>query len=137
MTIDRRKSMRAVQGVRRAAPAGDFDYERNGWGYSARRRPDPRIAALIHRALGDARTVLNVGAGAGSYEPDDRYVVAVEPSAAMRDRPTEYPRSTPPPNGFRSTTTASTQPSRQSPSTSGATRTSAYERCGASVAAWW
>jgi len=70
--------------VRRPAPAGDFDYERNGWGYSARRRPDPRIAALIHRALGDARTVLNVGAGAGSYEPDDRYVVAVEPSAAMR-----------------------------------------------------
>lgn len=70
--------------MRRPAPAGDFDYERNGWGYSARRRPDPRIAALIHRALGDARTVLNVGAGAGSYEPDDRYVVAVEPSAAMR-----------------------------------------------------
>ena len=68
----------------RAAPAGDFDYERNGRGYSARRRPDPRIAAFIRAALGDARTVLNVGAGAGSYEPDDRYVVAVEPSAAMR-----------------------------------------------------
>jgi hypothetical protein len=64
--------------------AGDFDYDTHGRGYSRRRRPDPRIAALIHAALGDARTVLNVGAGAGSYEPDDRYVLAVEPSAAMR-----------------------------------------------------
>jgi len=77
-------STRMVASARRAAPAGDFDYERNGSGYAARRRPDPRIAALIHRALGDARTVLNVGAGAGSYEPDGRYVVAVEPSATMR-----------------------------------------------------
>ncbi|WP_433370364.1 class I SAM-dependent methyltransferase [Actinoplanes sp. CA-142083] len=64
--------------------AGDFDYDTHGQGYARRRRPDPRIAALIHTALGDARTVLNVGAGAGSYEPDDRYVLAVEPSAAMR-----------------------------------------------------
>src|SRR3954469_15606234 len=64
--------------------AGDFDYETRGHGYARVRRPDPRIAALIHAALGDARTVLNVGAGAGSYEPTDRYVVAVEPSAAMR-----------------------------------------------------
>ncbi|MEV4539191.1 class I SAM-dependent methyltransferase [Asanoa sp. NPDC049518] len=63
---------------------GDFDYETNGHGYARRRRPDPRIAAMIHSALGNARTVLNVGAGAGSYEPDDRYVVAVEPSARMR-----------------------------------------------------
>ena len=63
---------------------GDVDYERTGHGYSTRRRPDPRIAALIHDALGDARSVLNVGAGAGSYEPADRYVAAVEPSAAMR-----------------------------------------------------
>jgi len=68
----------------RAAPAGDFDYEANGSGYAVRRRPDPRIAALVHAALGDARTVVNVGAGAGSYEPADRHVVAVEPSAAMR-----------------------------------------------------
>jgi hypothetical protein len=68
----------------RAAPAGDFDYEANGSGYAVRRRPDPRIAALVHAALGDARTVINVGAGAGSYEPTDRHVVAVEPSAAMR-----------------------------------------------------
>ncbi|GAA0382961.1 methyltransferase domain-containing protein [Micromonospora gifhornensis] len=65
-------------------PVGDFDYETKGQGYAAQRRPDPRIAALIHAALGDARTVLNVGAGAGSYEPTDRYVVALEPSARMR-----------------------------------------------------
>lgn len=68
----------------RARPAGDFDYERHGDGYAAVRRPDPRIAARVHAALGDSRTVLNVGAGAGSYEPTDRYVLAVEPSAVMR-----------------------------------------------------
>ena len=64
--------------------AGDFDYERYGHGYTAQRRTDPRIAALVHQALGDAQTVLNVGAGAGSYEPEDREVLAVEPSPAMR-----------------------------------------------------
>jgi len=69
---------------RRTDPAGDFDYETHGDGYATRRQPDPRIEAQVHAALGDARTVLNVGAGAGSYEPSDRYVVAVEPSAAMR-----------------------------------------------------
>jgi SAM-dependent methyltransferase len=68
----------------REVPAGDFDYEAGGHGYALRRRPDPRIAALVHAGLGEARTVLNVGAGAGSYEPEDRYVAAVEPSAAMR-----------------------------------------------------
>lgn len=60
------------------------DYEHHGRGYALRRRTDPRIAARIHEALGDARTVLNVGAGSGSYEPDDRCVLAVEPSATMR-----------------------------------------------------
>ena len=60
------------------------DYEQRGRGYARNRRTDPRIAARIHAALGDARTVLNVGAGAGSYEPADRWVLAVEPSAAMR-----------------------------------------------------
>jgi hypothetical protein len=60
------------------------DYERHGRTYAQHRRPDPRIAARIHAALGDARTVLNVGAGAGSYEPHDRWVLAVEPSATMR-----------------------------------------------------
>lgn len=66
------------------AVGGDVNYDRLGAGYAAQRRPDPRIAAHIHAALGDARTVLNVGAGAGSYEPSDRYVLAVEPSAVMR-----------------------------------------------------
>ena len=65
-------------------PAGDFDYDALGLGYAQQRRADPRIAALIGGALGDAASVLNVGAGAGSYEPEDRHVVAVEPSAAMR-----------------------------------------------------
>jgi SAM-dependent methyltransferase len=70
--------------------AGDFDYETQGDGYAQIRRADPRIAAQIHAALGDARTVVNVGAGAGSYEPADRHVVAIEPSATMRaQRPRE------------------------------------------------
>jgi SAM-dependent methyltransferase len=60
------------------------DYERHGRTYAQHRRPDPRIAARIHAALGAAGTVLNVGAGTGSYEPHDRWVLAVEPSAAMR-----------------------------------------------------
>ena len=64
---------------------GRTDYEGPaGEGYTAQRRADPRIAARIEAALGDAVTVLNVGAGAGSYEPAGREVVAVEPSAAMR-----------------------------------------------------
>jgi SAM-dependent methyltransferase len=72
--------------------AGDFDYERGGVGYAGRRRTDPRIAARVHAALGSAKTVLNVGAGAGSYEPPDRQVTAVEPSAAMRaQRPAGRP----------------------------------------------
>jgi ubiquinone/menaquinone biosynthesis C-methylase UbiE len=60
------------------------DYERHGRTYAQHRRADPRIAACIHAALGEARTVLNVGAGTGSYEPRDRWVLAVEPSATMR-----------------------------------------------------
>jgi SAM-dependent methyltransferase len=63
---------------------GRVDYEVHGRGYAQRRRADPRIAARIEAALGDARTVVNVGAGAGSYEPPDRWLLAVEPSAAMR-----------------------------------------------------
>jgi len=58
-------------------------YDRIGATYQATRRPDPRIAAHILAALGDARSVLNVGAGTGSYEPTDREVLAVEPSATM------------------------------------------------------
>jgi SAM-dependent methyltransferase len=60
------------------------DYERIGGTYARHRRADPRIAARIEAALGGARTVLNVGAGSGSYEPMDRWVLAVEPSATMR-----------------------------------------------------
>ncbi len=52
-------------------------------GYALRRRPDPRIAAELMSALGDARTIVNVGAGAGSYEPTGRAVLAVEPSEMM------------------------------------------------------
>lgn len=63
-------------------PAGAV-YDTIGQGYTRQRRPDPRIAARLTEALGDARTVLNVGAGSGSYEPPDRRVVAVEPSAVM------------------------------------------------------
>ncbi|MFG1991783.1 MerR family transcriptional regulator [Actinoplanes sp. NPDC048988] len=59
-------------------------YDAIGSAYPATRRTEPRIAARIHQALGDARTVLNVGAGTGSYEPLDREVTAVEPSAVMR-----------------------------------------------------
>jgi SAM-dependent methyltransferase len=63
-------------------------YDRIGVGYRALRRPDPRIAAAIVNALGPAASVVNVGAGAGSYEPVDRRVVAVEPSREMiRQRP--------------------------------------------------
>jgi ubiquinone/menaquinone biosynthesis C-methylase UbiE len=58
-------------------------YDTIGRTYSATRRADPRIAAQILAALGDATTVLNVGAGTGSYEPTDRFVVAVDPSPTM------------------------------------------------------
>ena len=58
-------------------------YDRIGEGYAEVRREEPAIAAAIGAALGDARTVVNVGAGAGSYEPPDRDVVAVEPSPVM------------------------------------------------------
>ncbi len=58
-------------------------YDTIGVNYSDLRKPDSRIEMLIERALGSARTVLNVGAGAGSYEPADRHVTAVEPSVEM------------------------------------------------------
>src|SRR5690348_4044507 len=64
------------------------DYDRIGREYTFTRQPDPRIAALISEALGDVRSVVNVGAGAGSYEPPQIAVVAVDPSIAMiRQRP--------------------------------------------------
>jgi SAM-dependent methyltransferase len=58
-------------------------YDEIGFGYRDRRRPDPRLAAAISRALNRTETVVNVGAGAGSYEPSDRFVVAVEPAMTM------------------------------------------------------
>jgi SAM-dependent methyltransferase len=64
--------------------AGDANYGTIGASYTRYRRPDARIAARIGEALGEARTVLNVGAGAGSYEPSGRQVTPVEPSASMR-----------------------------------------------------
>jgi SAM-dependent methyltransferase len=64
--------------------AGVGGYDATRATYALTRRGDPRIGAAIERALGDARSVVNVGAGAGSYEPADREVTAVEPSATMR-----------------------------------------------------
>src|SRR5579859_8148586 len=58
-------------------------YDKIGGSYATGRHEDPRIALAIWTALGDATSVVNVGAGAGSYEPRDRHVVAVEPSAIM------------------------------------------------------
>jgi SAM-dependent methyltransferase len=69
---------------RGAGSAGDVDYGAIGRSYARFRQPEPLIATQILEALGDARTVLNVGAGTGSYEPTDREVTAVEPSASMR-----------------------------------------------------
>jgi SAM-dependent methyltransferase len=71
----------------------DSKYDRIGINYSELRKPDPRIARHILSALGSARTVLNVGAGTGSYEPIDRQVTAVEPSIEMiRKRPASAAR---------------------------------------------
>jgi len=61
-----------------------FDYDSHGQTYSGHRQTDPGIAEYVFRALDDAKTILNVGAGAGSYEPPGKYVVAVEPSIVMR-----------------------------------------------------
>src|SRR5262245_56870699 len=61
-------------------------YDPSGATSTVTRRTEPRIAAQVWAALGDARTVLNVGAGTGSYEPSDRNVLAVEPSAVMRSQ---------------------------------------------------
>ena len=71
-------------------------YDAIGVGYGNYRRPNPRLAAAIRHALGDATSVVNVGTGAGSYEPTDRPVVAVEPSLSMiRQRPGGALRTSP------------------------------------------
>jgi SAM-dependent methyltransferase len=58
-------------------------YDTIGHGYAGTRREDPEIRSRLNEALGAARTVVNVGAGAGSYEPSDRHVIAIEPSDTM------------------------------------------------------
>lgn len=81
----------AGTGARKAdGSAGDADYGTIGVDYRSFRQPEPEFEVAIAAQLGDARTVLNVGAGAGSYEPRDREVTAVEPSESMRNqRPAE------------------------------------------------
>jgi len=64
--------------------AGDANYGAIGSNYAQYRQPEPFIVGFIRRALGEAKTLLNVGAGAGSYEPTDLEVTAIEPSASMR-----------------------------------------------------
>ncbi len=86
------------------------DYDRIGAGYAAARRTDHRLAERIWGALGDARSVLNVGAGTASYEPSDRAVAAVEPSSVMiaQRPPDAAPVVRAAAECCRSTTTAST-----------------------------
>ena len=99
----------------RDGSAGDADYGTIGDGYHRYRQPEPAFAEAIARALGDARTVISVGAGAGSYEPVDLDVIAVELSASMRaQRPAHLVRAV--------GTAARARPTRPSPPTSGATR---------------
>ncbi|MCA9285666.1 MAG: class I SAM-dependent methyltransferase [Phycisphaerales bacterium] len=66
-----------------ADPLRPWRYDAIGHGYASTRREDPRLARRILDALGDARSVVNVGAGTGSYEPRDRHVIAIEPSDVM------------------------------------------------------
>jgi SAM-dependent methyltransferase len=73
---------------------GEARYERIGTTYAATRQTEPRIAAYIEAALGNARSVVNVGAGSGSYEPVDREVIPIEPSETMAaQRPPHLPRA--------------------------------------------
>ncbi len=68
---------------RRGTGQMNAKYDSIGINYAELRRADPRIEAVIWKALGAATTVLNVGAGAGSYEPRERQVTAIEPSSEM------------------------------------------------------
>ena len=114
-------------------------YDAIGGTYPATRRTEPRIAAQVWDALGDARTVLNVGAGTGSYEPPGRDVTAVEPSAVMR---AQRPEGAAP----CVAATAESLPFEDqsfdaamafAPSITGRTRSRGCARCGAWLAAWW
>ena len=73
-----------ASGWQLTAVSGGQLYDTIGSTYTVTRRTEPRIAERFWAALGDARTVLNVGAGTGSYEPPGRDVIAVEPSVVMR-----------------------------------------------------
>jgi SAM-dependent methyltransferase len=75
--------MRETGSVRPEGQGHVPEYDVIGLGYDSKRRPDRRLSAAIHEAIGPASTILNVGAGAGSYEPSDRPVVALEPSGVM------------------------------------------------------
>jgi hypothetical protein len=79
-----RDALRVVAAMHGGAMSSSQLYDTIGATYTATRRTEPRIAAQVWAALGSARTVLNVGAGTGSYEPPDREVIAVEPSTVMR-----------------------------------------------------
>jgi uncharacterized protein (DUF1330 family)/SAM-dependent methyltransferase len=85
ISVDREAATDAVawlvHGVPARAPVARYDSI--GRTYARVRREDPQLRERIHAALGDARSVVNVGAGAGSYEPRDRHVIAIEPSAVM------------------------------------------------------
>ncbi len=110
-------------------------YDTIGAAYTATRKTEPRIAAQIWAALGDAQTVLNVGAGTGSYEPPDRQVLAVEPSAVMRSQ-------RPPDAAPCVAATAEDLPFEDNSfdaamAITGGTRSSGCARCGASPGAWW
>src|SRR5512147_1643777 len=70
-------------GDSRETSAMSAKYDSIGLNYAELRKPDRRIAGIIERALGSAQTVLNVGAGTGSYEPAGRSLIAVEPSREM------------------------------------------------------
>jgi ubiquinone/menaquinone biosynthesis C-methylase UbiE len=101
-------------------------YDTIGATYTMTRRTEPRIAAQLWAALGDARTVLNLGAGTGSYEPSDREVIAVEPSAVMRaQRPASAARCV--------AATAESLPFEDQSFDAAP----ACARCGAWLAAWW
>jgi len=61
----------------------DSVYDKIGCNYTGMRSADPRISRAIRSQFGAASAVLNIGAGSGSYEPDDLHVIAVEPSSVM------------------------------------------------------
>jgi len=84
------ESHSATAGRYNDGSAGDADYGAIGKGYAFYRQPEPSIARQIEDALGDVLTVLNIGAGTGSYEPASREVTAVEPSAEMRRQRPAY-----------------------------------------------